>query len=173
MSRREKIIVAIMAATVLLGGYLYVLPLTPGRPQGVGKQPDVMAIDFAQKVTQQLKADTGLAKDLFTIRNAERKWDRDPFLKTDRLLSDTQQREADDSASATGTQPNLIYTGFLEVGTQRLAIINGIEYASGEAIDSQGHYLRRIHPNQVEIGKQNAPGVLILELMEHEAITRK
>jgi hypothetical protein len=44
----------------------------------------------------------------------------------------------------------------------------------GEAIDGQGHYLRRIHPNQVEIGKQHAPGGgFILKLMEHEAITSK
>jgi hypothetical protein len=173
MSRREKIILSIMAATALLGGYLYVGPLPTGSLQGLDKQSDVTAIDFAQKVIQKLKEDTSLTKDLFTIRSAERKWEKDPFLKNDTMLSDTQQREVTDDATGTAdTQMNLVYTGFLEVGTQRLAIINGIEYASGEAIDGQGHYVRRIHPHQVEIGKQHTPGVIILRLMEYEAITR-
>ena len=174
MSRREKIIVAVMAATVLLVGYLYVGPLTTGSPQGVVKPSDGPALDFAQNVTQKLKADITLTKDLFTIRSAERKWEKDPFLKNDTLLSDTQQRiDPGTPTVVAGTQPDLVYTGFLEVGTQRLAIINGVEYASGEAIDGKGHYVRRIHPNQVEIGTQHASGVLILKLTDYEAISGK
>jgi hypothetical protein len=173
MTRREKIIVSIMAATVLLAVYLYLGPVMTGSRLGVEKKPDASAFEFAQKVIQKLKEDTTLTKDLFTIRSAERKWEKDPFLKNDTMLSDTQQREVTDDATGTAdTQMNLVYTGFLEVGTQRLAIINGIEYASGEAIDGQGHYVRRIHPHQVEIGKQHTPGVIILRLMEYEAITR-
>jgi hypothetical protein len=173
MNRREKIIVAIMAATVLLGGYLYLGPVPTGSRVEPEKQSDGPALEFAQKVIQKLKADKSLSKELFTIRSAERKWERDPFIKSDDLLSDTQQLEANDDPATAGSQPNLAYTGFLEVGSQRLAIINGTEYALGEAIDDQGHYLRRIHPHQVEIGKLNAPGVVILKLMEYEAITRK
>ena len=173
MTRREKIIVSIMAATVLLVVYLYLGPVMTGSRLGVEKKPDASAFEFAQKVIQKLKEDTTLTKDLFTIRSAERKWEKDPFLKNDTMLSDTQQREVTDNATGTAdTQMNLVYTGFLEVGTQRLAIINGIEYASGEAIDGQGHYVRRIDPHQVEIGKQHTPGVIILRLMEYEAITR-
>jgi len=173
MSRREKIIISIMAATALLGGYLYVSPLPTGSPQKVGKQPDATAIDFAQKVIQKLKEDTSLTKDLFTIRSAERRWEKDPFLTTDTLLSDTQQREVQDKAAAASTQATLVYTGYIEVGTQRLAIINGIEYASGEAVDGQGHYVRRIHPHRVEIGNQHAPGVIMLKLMDYESIAGK
>ncbi len=173
MTRREKIIVSIMAATVLLGGYLYWGPVTTGGRQGVEEKSVDQAFEFARNVIQKLKEDDALTMDLFTIRSAERKWEKDPFLKNDTMLSDTQQREVTDNATGTAdTQMNLVYTGFLEVGTQRLAIINGIEYASGEAIDGQGHYVRRIHPHQVEIGKQHTPGVIILRLMEYEAITR-
>ncbi|MBR9987256.1 MAG: hypothetical protein KFF68_15240 [Desulfosarcina sp.] len=174
MTRREKIIVSIMSATVLLGGYLYWWPVTTGGQQGVVNKSDDQALEFARNVSQKLKEDHALTMDLFTIRNAERKWEKDPFLKTGTLLSDTPQRDVPDVAAVTaGTQPDLIYTGFLEVGTRRLAIINGLEYASGEAIDGKGHYVRRIHPHQVEIGNQDKPGVIILKLMEYEAITGK
>jgi hypothetical protein len=58
-------------------------PGTTGSPQGNRKNSlDGPAIDFAQKVIQKLKADTSLTKDLFTIRNAESKWEKDPFLKS-------------------------------------------------------------------------------------------
>lgn len=174
MTKREKIIVSIMAATVLLGGYLYWGPVTTVDRQGVEKKSDSQALEFARKVIQKLKADTALTKDLFTIRSAERQWEKDPFLPTDTLLSDTQQREVPDNATvSTGTQPNLVYSGFLEAGTQRLAIINGMAYASGEAIDSDGHFLRRIQPHQVEIGKRNAPDVIILKMTEYETVTGK
>ncbi len=174
MDRREKIIVSIMAATVLLGGYLYWGPVTIGGRQGVGKKSADQALEFARSAIQKLKDDDALAMELLTIRSAERKWEKDPFLKTDALLSDTPRRDVQDVAAVTaGTLPNLVYTGFLEVGTQRLAIINGIEYASGEAIDVKGDYVRRIHPHQVEIGNQHTPGVIILKLMDYEAITGK
>ena len=62
--------------------------------------------------------------------------------------------------------PSLVYTGYIEVGAQRLAIINDMEYTSGDAIDVQGHYVRRIQPHQVEIGKLKAPDTIILKLTE-------
>ena len=174
MDRREKIIVSVMAATVLVGGYLYFVPGTNGSRPAVENQSHGPALDFAQKVVRTLKEDTSLTKELFTIRSAERKWAKDPFLNTDKLLSDKPQRKAPETAPASAiTQLDLVYTGFLEAGTQRLAIINGMEYATGEAIDGQGRYLRRIQPRQVEIGKRNAPDVIILKMMDFEAITGK
>lgn len=56
---------------------------------------------------------------------------------------------------------------------QRLAIINGMEYAPGESIGEQGYFVRRIQPHQVEIGKRKAPDVIILKLTAYEAITGK
>ncbi|WP_372679591.1 hypothetical protein [Desulfosarcina sp.] len=174
MTVREKIIVSIMAATVLLGGYLYWWPVTIDSRRVVQNQSDGQALEFARNVNQKFKEDTALNMDLFIIRSAERNWEKDPFLKKGTLLSDTPQRDAAVAASPNaGIQPNLAYTGYLEVGTQRLAIINGIEYTSGEAVDGKGHYVRRIHPHQVEIGNQHTPGVIILKLIEYEAITGK
>jgi hypothetical protein len=171
MTRREKIIVSIMAATVLLSGYLYWGPMPIGSPQEAEKKTDGQALEFARKVIQKLKEDTALTMDLLIIRSAERPWEKDPFLKTDTLLSDTPQRNVAENAAVTAeTLPELVYSGFLEVGAQRLAIINGMEYASGEAIDGKGHYVRRIHPHQVEINNRHTSGVVILKLMDYEAI---
>ncbi len=167
MSRREKMIVAVMAAAVLLGGYLYFVPGTKLGRQGVQSPSDTPALDIAQQIIGKLKEDVSLDRDLYTIRSAESQWAKDPFLKTGPLLSDTQTRNTPGAAPATADTPlNLAYTGFLEAGSQRLAIINGMEYEAGEAIDSRGYYVRRIQPHQVEIRKRNAPDVIVLKLTE-------
>ncbi|MFO7715685.1 hypothetical protein [Desulfosarcina sp.] len=173
MSKREKIIVSVMAATVLLGGYIYFMPWGAGSRGDNQPEPGPAALDFSQKVIQKLKEDTSLAKELYTIRMADRQWDKSPFLKNEALLSDTRQDSPADAADAVGARLDLVYSGFLEVGTRRLAIINGIEYALGEAIDNQGRYVRRIFPHQVEIGRLNTPDVVLLKYMEYEAISGK
>lgn len=174
MSKREKIIVSIMAATLLLGGYLHFFPGTTGHRQGIENKPVLSNLDFTREIIQKLTEDTSLAKELFTIRSAERKWARDPFLKSDILLSDTvHQKSTDREPAGTGTRLDLVYTGFLEAGPRRLAIINGMEYEPGEAIDDQGHYVRRIQPRTVEIGKRNAPDVIIVKMTEYDPITGK
>jgi hypothetical protein len=169
MSKREKIILSVMAATVLIGGYLYFGTGASGSRSKVETLSDASAGDFVQKVIQQFRDDTTLARELFTIRSAERQWGKDPFVKSGALLSDTARQTVQDKppAGAAG-QLNLVYTGYIQVGAQRLAIINDMEYAPGDAIDDQGYYVRRIRPHQVEIGKLKASDTIVLKLTEVE-----
>jgi len=159
-----------MAATVLFGGYLYLVPAATDSRRGVETLSDPASREFVQTVIQQFKDDTTLARELYTLRSAERKWGKDPFLKNGILLSDTPRRAVPENPPASvAARLNLVYTGFIEVGTQRLAIINDMEYASGESIAGQGYYVRRIQPRQVEICKRNAPDTIVLNLTEFEA----
>lgn len=105
MNRREKIIVIVMAASVVLGGYLYYNPGPTVSRQRVEPPSEGPALDFAQKVIQKLKEDTTLTRDLYTIRSAERKWEKDPFLTTDTLLSDAPPQKVADTEAATAS-PN-------------------------------------------------------------------
>jgi hypothetical protein len=169
MSKREKFVLSIMAATVLMGGYLYFGPGASGSRSSVETLSDASAGDFVQQVIQQFRDDTTLARELFTIRSAERQWGKDPFVKSGVQLSDTAQQTVQDKAPAGAAgQLNMVYTGYIEVGAHRLAIINDMEYAPGDAIDDQGYYVRRIQPHLVEIGKLNAPDAIVLKLTEVE-----
>jgi hypothetical protein len=60
----------------------------------------------------------------------------------------------------------LSYTGFLEVGPQKLAIINGLEYAQGEALGATGYYVRSISARYVMVGKVNGSDTIRLPLQE-------
>ena len=169
MSRREKVIVSIMVATALLGGYWYYSPSAPNSHDRGERQSVEQIIRFAKAAIQKLRSDDSLSKDLFRMRTAERRWEKDPFIKSKAVLSDKQRVPAPQKKPvAEGTSMNLLYTGFIEVGAKRLAIINGIEYATGEVIDTQGHYIRRIQPHRVDIGKRDAPDMIILNYTESE-----
>jgi len=43
------------------------------------------------------------------------------------------------------------YSGYLEIGDRRLAIINGIEYETGDELAMGGYIVRGIYPNRVVI----------------------
>ena len=43
------------------------------------------------------------------------------------------------------------YTGFLQMGDTRLAIINGMEYEAGDQLEPGGFIIRRILPNHVVV----------------------
>jgi hypothetical protein len=85
MSKREKIIVSVMVVTVLLGGYLYFV----ARRQLSAAGADETQLDAPQRTdfVRQGHSDNSRKTppwpvELFAIRSAERKWEKDPFLKS-------------------------------------------------------------------------------------------
>ena len=62
----------------------------------------------------------------------------------------------------------LLYTGFLEMGDKRLAIINGTEYETGEKLEPGGFVIQSIRPNQVVISPEDRKTkTMILPLEEN------
>jgi hypothetical protein len=45
----------------------------------------------------------------------------------------------------------MIYSGFLQMGQKRLAIINGMEYETGDRLEPGGFLLKSISPTRVVI----------------------
>lgn len=169
MSLREIIIVSIMLLTMLLGGYLHFVPQSVGNS---GKETATAspALDFAKEIVSKLGEDTSFSKELLVIRQAEEKWDRDPFVSAGETPSDTLEKQTlQKEANADGRHPDFVYSGYLQAGENRLAVINGIEYAPGESIDDQGHYIRRIEPDRVVIGTLGTQRNTFISLSEFNA----
>ena len=169
MSVREIIIVSIMLLTMLLSGYLHFLPQTVGN---AGSEPSTASptLGFAKEIVSQFKKDTSLPRELFIIRKAEGRWDRDPYMAAGEALSGSQDKKpAGKENKDDRGHRDFVYTGFLQVGEKRLAVINGIEFAPGEAIDDQGHFIRRIEPDRVEIGALGTPAATVITLIDFDA----
>ncbi|MGD9412698.1 MAG: hypothetical protein PVJ54_12605 [Desulfobacterales bacterium] len=157
MSNREKIIVGLMLLTVAYGVYALFFEgkvkssATPIASVSATQQLENLNA-FITKVAEASKA--GLSKeDKYIISRAESAWKQDPLTTVE--LTDRPQnelnRQQQQVAQTTGPQLNVSYTGFMQMGDKKFAIIDGLEYAAGEELERGGFVVRSITPNQVVI----------------------
>lgn len=169
MTTREKILVTLMCLAILFGAYeLFWTPST----RKVTKQKVAATGEdlrtFAGEVTQKLVKEKVPEQATYRIEKASTGWTKDPFLQTTGPLN--ENKPADVSASPTvqtnPEQPNLVYTGYLQLGNKRMAVINGMEYAAGESLGIDDLYVKRISGQSVTIGKLKSKETIQLPLFE-------
>jgi hypothetical protein len=157
MSNREKIIVGIMLLTVVYGIYVLFFEgkgessMTTTASVSATKQLESLNA-FITKVAEASKA--GLSKeDKYIISRAESAWKQDPLTTvelTDRP-EDEINRQKQQVVQTTGPQLSVSYTGFMQMGDKKFAIIDGFEYAAGDELAQGGFIVRSITPRQVVI----------------------
>ena len=67
----------------------------------------------------------------------------------------------------------LSYTGFLQVEDSLLAVVNGMEYETGEQLNQAGYYIKSISPAKVVIGIANNSKTIILPLDEDVSVQKE
>jgi hypothetical protein len=169
MTKREKIIVGIMCLTVLYGAYdLFVYRK---KPRPTATQPSANPIaelkSFVAEVTQKLINEKVSSEYSYMISQAGAKWTKDPFIASVEPLKKQQTiEEAPQEEIVPPIRSGFIYTGYLELGPTKLAVINGLEYSVGESLDADGLYVKSISSHHVVIGKVNGLETLQLPLRE-------
>ncbi len=164
MSNREKIIVVLMVLAVVYGGYIMFFE-SPKQANtfSAGGDRELEALNtFITKIAD--KAKSGASKEqAYALDKAQASWKQDPLV----------QLEAKKVEVDTGPQPVLDarvqYTGFLQMGDARLAIINGMEYEAGDRLEPGGFIIRSILPNHVVVappGKNKKTMILPMEETE-------
>jgi hypothetical protein len=164
MTTREKVIVGLMVLTV---GYGAIELLLPRRNAGLPLPAAAEGVNaFIAKVADTIKGASSEASAL-VIRKAEAAWTQDPFLE---IRKPQAKPEAAAAAKDAGRGPvNLIYSGFIEIGSRRMAIINGMEYEPGDIVNPGGFTLKSILPAKVLMIATNRDGSPIeLPLQETE-----
>jgi hypothetical protein len=147
MSKREKIILIIMALTIVYGFYaLFLENPSPGKPKlaASGNKLDTFN-KFITTVATLVKGGVS-EEETYIIDNIPVKWTKDPLLNTRKEVA--------------------FKPGFLNMGSQNLAIINGIEYEKGEKLPDGNHIVEEIHPNRVVVGLQGSKKKIIVKLEE-------
>lgn len=117
---------------------------------------------FVTDVAASLKIDD-LKTNTYLLDQARAEWTNDPFLHT------TLIPEAEVMVESPATQqPEMTYsyTGYLKMGDQKLAIINGAEYEQGDELIRGGVVVKSIESKQVIIGKPGEDDDIILPLKE-------
>ena len=164
MTNREKIIVGLAALALGYGALDLLLPRA-----NVAPVPQPQSLEglntFITKVADATRVGTAEAGAI-VIQKAEAAWKQDPFLEIQkaRVAESTATRPKE-----TARLSNLVYNGFIELGSKRLAIINGQEYEAGDKLNPGGFTIKSILPTRVVIVSAQGEGApIVLPLQESE-----
>lgn len=166
MTTREKIIVALMVLAVVYGVYtvFFSAPQETGAFKSGGNKELESLNMFITKVADKTK--NRLSKEqAYILQKAQAEWKQDPLLQIQPKMS----MEEEEARQPLVLDSKISYTGFLQMGDKRLAILNGIEYEVGDILEPGGLILRNIHPDHVVIGsavKKNKKVILPMEEIE-------
>ncbi len=161
MKLREKIIVLVAALAGIYGLADYFL--FSGKTDQGQELIEKAALDldtYAAAASAKLAASKikDPAKVDYLITKAESDWTHDPFGGEMAVQIDTTDEDPDAKAF------ELVYSGFLRVGKMILAVVNGIEYRTGEMLHEVGYKVAEITPSQVVlITETNKKIVIYLE----------
>jgi hypothetical protein len=163
MTTREKIIVGIMLLTVGYGAIELLLPRAQTGSPTPAAQPSENLTTFIAKVADAAKAATSETSALI-VQKAEAGWNQDPFMEIHKPpATPAETRSSVETARAIS---NMVYSGFLEIGPKRLAIINGMEYEAGDRVNSDAFSIKTVLPNKVIM--TSSQGEIVLPLQESE-----
>jgi len=147
MSTREKIIVVFALLAMVYGAYIVFFEPKSQQPTFKRSQKGLESLEaFITKV--KVAAAEGLSeKDNYIIQRAETQWEKDPLVQIKKAVK--AETAPEDSAKRTEPETEISYTGYLEMGNVRLAIINGKEYETGDRLEQGGYIVRSISPTRV------------------------
>lgn len=137
MTGREKILLALMGAAMAGAGIQFGLSLLgPAAPSG---QADALqeARAVAGEVTARLQSLPLSEGQRYVLATALRPASRNPFTLPESGLTPPASADA---ASAGG----LLYSGYVQVGKEKLAIVGGLEYGVGDTLPNTGDVIRAI-----------------------------
>jgi hypothetical protein len=156
MNSREKIIVASMLVALSYGIYSFVSVPSSQNTNVPAEKQSASVKALSSQLSEDLKKDSLTETERYVLERAEAEWPSDPFLGE--KLSSTPQ-----TARGAGGQPSdFNYSGYVDVGQKRLAIINGMEYQVGEQLQSGGYVVQSIDPEKVVLEDIGKRGYLIL-----------
>ena len=147
MTLREKIVLGLVATAALGAGLYYATGLSDPKAAST----ELVRTDFSAliaRVQMSLKQGELTDREERVLAAATTKWLRNPLGERPLL---TQNSE-----SETESPPLPKYIGFIDIGAQPIAIIDGHDYRSGETIQGGEYLLSRIHPDHIELLRQGA-----------------
>jgi hypothetical protein len=169
---RQIVILSVMLVAVLYGAYdFYSSSRKKAQPaSSAATAADLSA--FIGDFTVALSKDTPSPVDAYMIKKAETPWIRDPFFERSSYRELFGTNEPVPGVSVAGTSsPSALkgqfnYTGYVDVGHKKIAIINGSEYAVGNALDVEGFVLNGISESSIQIYNKETRRTLDIPLQE-------
>lgn len=157
MSKRE--IILVFAALIAIIYAVYSLFIVSSSNQ-ITNNADIEktgAVKFIANLSEILGKNTLDKTNIYIIARAEAKWEKDPFLKKE-LIKKSETTQKPEPVEEIPKQPELVeesirftYSGYIEMGDRKLAIINDVEYETNDELESTGYIVQTIEPLRVII----------------------
>jgi hypothetical protein len=141
VEKREKIMLGLMAATIVVAGGLYLTgPQSP--VAGDGLKPGAQVnLDEVTKTLEQSKLPPDLAYRIGVLaENAT----FNPFYGEGGALS-----QDEGAGAGQGGAGEIVYSGYMKIGQKVYAVINGVEYARGDELAEGGYVVQGIEKSSV------------------------
>ena len=162
MKKREKIILILAILALLYGAVDYFI-LSSDKNEAINADTSNKSSDFIEKINTTLASLNIIEQKKtnadYLISMIESEWKNDPFSKIKNLSKENQKSAI--YIKMTG----LIYSGFIKLGNKMLAVIDGMEYTTGEYIKDSGYKIIQITPESVIINN-NLNKKIVLYLKE-------
>lgn len=154
-----------MVAAILYGGYAYLFSGSAGGKKKSYGKPQVAVNEFVADLIKRVQGADTTVTDAEILSKSSAQWQKDPFLVVkksgDSEEAAAKKAEIIDHGELTGS---FKYSGYMEMGRSRLAIINGREYQEGDQLDIQGTALKKISSGEVHIYVGVRQGVIVVPI---------
>jgi hypothetical protein len=163
--KREKIILGVMAIAILYAAFDYLTSNKKAQREDMGQKTDELNT-FVTDLTASRGKDISKNLGALVFSRAEKEWTQDPFLDSKAYKLWTEAKTPAKETHAAAPKIEFAYTGYLEIDQKRMAIINGMEYREGEALDIKGFVLKTVSPTRVAIENSTTRTLLNVPLQE-------
>lgn len=164
----EKILIALAALLVIafVGYYGYqFLTASPANKKVEASENNKEISTPANDSNNNLAADAEGVTDKYIKTKAESAWVKNPFWdRTSGAYLEWATLKR--TASGAPTASKIIYSGYIDAGKLKMAIINGLEYRAGEQLEMEGYVLEQVTPSQVLIVNKNSGNEVAIPLQE-------
>ncbi|MFC1884012.1 hypothetical protein ACFL2O_04510 [Thermodesulfobacteriota bacterium] len=164
MSARERTILIVMGLVVLFGAYTLFfsgskkggVSASGGRTGELNRMITSLAVELSKEGPTEV--------DKYITERAEAGWGKDPLFEKKVSLTKEKIKIPDVNIKKSGKSIDVLpdmsftYSGYLEMGRVKIAIINGLEYEAGDEIVGGEYIVQTIYPNKVEIAIKGSEG---------------
>lgn len=166
LKKSEKILLAVAVLCVVAFAAYYFLSAPAGKKEAAVAQPNAVSAPVGGNV-QSVPVpaqNAGPVPDEYVIAKAETAWTKNPFL--DRESGTYKEWVVAQGAALGGTAAKIIYSGYIDAGKLKIAIINGLEYREGEQLETEGYVLEQVSPSQVLVANKNSGSEVSIPIQE-------
>jgi hypothetical protein len=171
LNKRQMVILGLMGLAILYAAFDLMTPRKKPAALDAAKRTAELST-FVSDLTASLGKDTTRNLSALIFSRAEKEWAQDPFLdaRAHRGWSAAKapaKKEGPGAAAVPApAKSEFTYSGFLDTGRKRMAIVNGIEYSEGENLEIKGYVLKSIAPTKVVIENRNTGAMVTVPLVE-------